>query len=96
MFDIKSGEFQPTSYITPVRRFYDPLLNIHTVRFHAPNFQLLQFMLQFSDKIMQEVQKIARQGESEFPLELLSEATWPGIPSTSLDSYWFLFLFFFF
>lgn len=38
---------------------------------------------------MQEVQKIVRQGESEFPLELLSEARWPGIPSTSLASYWF-------
>lgn len=33
-------------------------------------------------KIMEEVQKIASQGEFEFPL--LSETRWPVIPSTSL------------
>lgn len=34
-------------------------------------------------KIMCKVQETARQGESEFPLQLPSEARWPVIPSTS-------------
>lgn len=43
-------------------------------------------------KIMCKVQEIARQGESEFPLQLLSEARWPVIPSTSLIPGFVLFL----
>lgn len=44
------------------------------------------YSLHFSSvmKIMCKVQETVRQGDSEFPLKLPSEARWPVIPSTSL------------